>query len=247
MRKNRLGIAAVFLALILPVNLMACSVQTEPPTAQSYIYQEIPESDPPEGVVLAALAMPLASIPVLNPIHNPVIGLKDIEDVEIADDADDAEEAEDAEIVEDVLSNGGSSETESVSVAVDLSDPVAFANEIFRLTNVERTNAGLPLLTEASELTQIAMIRANEIIGSFSHTRPDGRSCFTVFSDNNVRYRCAGENIAYGQRTPADVVQAWMNSAGHRANILKEEYNHMGIYVTVNSNGRHYFAQNFTD
>lgn len=242
MSYRKIRIATAFLTLILLVSLMSCSVPSEPLTAQSYIYHEITESDPPEGVVLSALAAPLSAGPEFIFTYNPEIELKDKENNEIAETSEDAK---DAEGVEDVPLQETSSEPEST--AIDLSDPIAFAGEIFRLTNVERANAGLSELTETSELTQIAMIRANEIVGSFSHTRPDGRSCFTVFGDNGVSYRRAGENIAYGQRTPADLMQAWMNSAGHRANILKEEYNHLGVGVVANGSGRLYFVQSFTD
>ena len=126
-------------------------------------------------------------------------------------------------------------------------DLVAFANEVFRLTNTERVNAGLEPLSMMSSLTQTAVVRANEIIQSFSHTRPDGRDCFTAFSENNVTYIRAGENIAMGQRTPSEVVRAWMDSAGHRENIMNDEFGHLGVGVALDNSGRLYWSQNFTD
>ena len=126
-------------------------------------------------------------------------------------------------------------------------DLVALADEVFRLTNVERANAGIAPLTMTPALTRTSVLRATEIIRYFSHDRPDGRDCFTAFDENNVIYEIAGENIAMGQRTPAEVLSAWMNSAGHRANILKEEYGHLGVGVAMDSNGRFYWSQNFTD
>lgn len=96
--------------------------------------------------------------------------------------------------------------------------------EVFRLVNEERAKAGLSALTYKTEAQAAADMRADEIKVSFSHTRPDGRSCFTVFSDLGLRYMSMGENIAKGQTTPQQVVNSWMNSSGHRANILSEKF-----------------------
>jgi len=127
---------------------------------------------------------------------------------------------------------------------IDLAD---YAEEVFRLTNIERANEGLPPFSKKSALTKTAEVRAEEIIKLFSHDRPDGRDCFTAFDENNVDYSRAGENIAAGQKTPAEVVQAWMNSPGHRDSILKIEFGHMGVGITMDDNGRLYWSQNFTD
>ena len=135
----------------------------------------------------------------------------------------------------------------SGSQTITVVDLNAFAAEVFRLTNVERENAGLPKFTSMPNLTQTAVMRANEIIQHFSHDRPDGRSCFTAFEENNVIYNYAGENLAMGQRTPAEVVQGWMESPGHRANIMKKEFGRLGVGVVMDSNGRLYWTQTFTD
>ena len=73
-----------------------------------------------------------------------------------------------------------------------------------------------------------------EVAKVFSHTRPNGSSCFTVLGEYGVSYRSAGENIASGQTTPAEVVNAWMNSEGHRANILGESFTSLGVGVYKN-------------
>ena len=105
----------------------------------------------------------------------------------------------------------------------------AFVDEVIKLVNVERKKAGLSELKKNKELCTAANARANEITKVFAHERPDGTSCFTVFSEYNISYMSAGENIAMGQSTPSEVVTAWMNSPGHKANILGEKFKEIGI------------------
>ena len=131
------------------------------------------------------------------------------------------------------------------SRTVKVVDLAAFASEVIRLTNVERASNGASSLSQTSALTKTAYTRANEIIRSFSHTRPDGRSCFTAFEENGVSYYTAGENIAMGQYTPDEVVQAWMDSPGHRANILSTKFTSLGVGVTMDGNGTLYWSQSF--
>ncbi len=104
-----------------------------------------------------------------------------------------------------------------------------YVDEVIRLVNVERKKQGLPELKKNVTLCNAANVRANEIIGFFSHTRPDGTSCFSVLSQFNITNGWAGENIAWGQRTPEQVVTAWMNSQGHRENILSPYFTDIGI------------------
>lgn len=120
----------------------------------------------------------------------------------------------------------------------------AYQQEVLRLVNIERQKAGVaPLTMDNTALTAAAMKRAEELNKLFEHTRPDGSDCFTVLKEYNVPFPsalsyCAGENIAYGQRTPAEVVNAWMNSEGHRKNILSPKFKQIGIgCVKRNGNG----------
>lgn len=122
-----------------------------------------------------------------------------------------------------------------------------FVAEVLRLCNIERQNAGLAPLVASSQLNQAAAIRANEIITSFSHTRPNGTSCFTVLKELNISYNTCGENIAAGQTTPQAVVTAWMNSEGHRANILNPAFNKLGVGYTTGGNYGHNWAQMFSN
>lgn len=102
--------------------------------------------------------------------------------------------------------------------------------EVLRLTNQERYQAGLNPLTALSTLQAAGDIRAAELVTLFSHTRPDGTSCFTVLGEAGIsRYGWVGENIAVGYTTPDSVMTGWMNSEGHRANILNANFVHMGV------------------
>ncbi len=119
--------------------------------------------------------------------------------------------------------------------------------EVLRLVNVERAAAGLPALEADLTLMQASQIRAEEIIQSFSHTRPNGTSCFTVLSELGISYRSCGENIAAGYPTPEQTVNQWMNSQGHRENILNPSFTHLGVGY-VNRSGtqyRNYWVQMF--
>lgn len=105
----------------------------------------------------------------------------------------------------------------------------AFLAEVIRLVNVERAKEGLAALKTNDAITQAAQTRADELLQLFDHTRPDGRSCFTALGEAGVSYRAAGENIAMGYPTPAAVVEGWMNSSGHRANILNRSFTTIGV------------------
>lgn len=101
--------------------------------------------------------------------------------------------------------------------------------EVLKIVNQQRISQGVDPLTTYTALEAAAAIRAEEITESFSHTRPDGTSCFTVFKEVDVSYGWAGENIAYGYPTAANVMNGWMNSDGHRRNILSANFSHIGI------------------
>ena len=105
----------------------------------------------------------------------------------------------------------------------------SYEAKVIELVNAERTSRGLSALSMSSEASKAADVRAKEIVTKFSHTRPDGSSCFTVLSQMGVSYKKAGENIAYGQNSPEEVVNAWMNSPSHRENILSTGFNEIGV------------------
>ena len=122
---------------------------------------------------------------------------------------------------------------------------VAFANEVVRLVNEERAKAGLPALTVDRGAASAAQVRAKEIERSFSHTRPDGSSFNSALTEAGVNFRGAGENIAYGQNSPEKVMEGWMNSSGHRANILNSSYTSIGVGHYQNASGVNYWTQLF--
>lgn len=121
----------------------------------------------------------------------------------------------------------------------------AFANEVVRLVNEERAKAGLPALTVDRGAASAAQVRAKEIERSFSHTRPDGSSFNSALTQAGVNFRGAGENIAYGQNSPEKVMEGWMNSSGHRANILNSSYTSIGVGHYQNASGVNYWTQLF--
>lgn len=100
---------------------------------------------------------------------------------------------------------------------------------VLRLVNAERQKAGLPAMSTTTQLQQAADIRAKEMNQLVSHDRPDGSSCFTVLDEVGVEYTVAGENIASGVDSAEAVMQAWMQSEGHRANILNGDFTQIGV------------------
>ncbi len=119
--------------------------------------------------------------------------------------------------------------------------------EVIRLVNVERGKRGLALLKENWELSRVARLKSQDMInkGYFSHTSPTYGSPFAMMEDFGLRFSSAAENIAQGQRTPQEVMNAWMNSAGHKANILSGAYTQIGVGAAKAANGTLYWTQMF--
>lgn len=120
----------------------------------------------------------------------------------------------------------------------------AAESKVIQLTNVERRKNGLSDLQADTSLSKVAREKANDMKSKhyFSHTSPTYGSPFDMMRDFGISYRSAGENIAQGQTTPEEVVQAWMNSEGHRRNILSADYTHIGVGFTQQGN---YWSQMF--
>ena len=119
--------------------------------------------------------------------------------------------------------------------------------EVLNLVNKERKANGLKPLTLNKELSNVANIKSRDMIekGYFDHTSPTYGSPFDMMKTFNISYKAAGENIAMGQKTPSEVMNSWMNSSGHRANILNSTYTELGVGIQKDSNGTIYWTQMF--
>ena len=124
------------------------------------------------------------------------------------------------------------------------SSVTAFENEVIRLVNEIRVQNGLQALSADWELSRVARYKSQDMVDNryFSHTSPTYGTPFQMIRAFGLSYRSAGENIAYGYAAPQAVVNAWMNSSGHRANILNASYTRIGVgYVSAG----HYWTQMF--
>lgn len=121
----------------------------------------------------------------------------------------------------------------------------AYEQQVVELTNNERVERGLEPLKIDVELSKMAREKSRDMSanGYFSHTSPNYGSPFDMMKSWGITYNHAGENIARGQRTPEEVVNGWMNSEGHRANILNPDFTHIGVGYIENGN---YWTQEFT-
>lgn len=123
----------------------------------------------------------------------------------------------------------------------------ALTTEVLTLTNAERTRAGLRPFAPDTHLTGGAQAHCGDMIARdfYAHTSPDGREPWDRARAAGSAHRAIGENIACGQRAPAEVVQGWMNSPGHRANILKPDFTHLGVGFAGGGRAGTYWTQLF--
>ena len=128
-----------------------------------------------------------------------------------------------------------------------IDDVKAIENEVIRLTNIERAKYGLSSLKANWELSRVARYKSQDMIDSeyFDHTSPIYGDPFTMMTNFGIKYSTAGENIAYGYRTAQAVVDGWMNSPGHRANILNSNFTQIGVGYAKSANGTIYWTQQF--
>lgn len=114
--------------------------------------------------------------------------------------------------------------------------------EVVELVNKERAKEGIAPVELDLALCDATDIRAKEAKKSFSHTRPNGKRCFTVLSEAGITYKIAGENLGGYITTPKRAVAAWMNSEGHRKNIMNPRFTHIGVGYVPDGN---FWAQFF--
>lgn len=127
------------------------------------------------------------------------------------------------------------------------SNDSSYVDEVIRIVNEERARQGLQPLKKSNDLCKVAAIRATETISLFSHTRPNGQSCFSILKEYHIPYMTVGENIAAGQQTPAEVMNSWMNSQGHRENIMNSSFGQIGVGVVRGGSYGIYWVQMFTN
>ena len=136
--------------------------------------------------------------------------------------------------------------TTTPSTTENIIEGSPFVQQVIGLVNAERTSRGLSALSgKNTGLANAAAVRAQEIKDYFSHTRPGEKAFSTVLNEHGISYMGAGENIAEGQRTPDEVMNGWMNSQGHRNNILKPEFTSIGVGYYQDSSGRGHWTQLF--
>jgi len=133
------------------------------------------------------------------------------------------------------------------STPVVPSDIKNLETEVVKLINSERTKTGRAVLTENSNLSNAARLKSEDFVNNkyFSHESPTYGSPFNMLSSLGITYTAAAENIASGQRSAEEVMKYWMNSPGHRANILSSSYNQIGVGVARDQNGNLYWTQLF--
>lgn len=139
--------------------------------------------------------------------------------------------------------NGGSSNNNGQTSTA----PSGYASEVFDLVNQQRSANGQSALAYSAEAAKVAQAKAEDMAANkyFSHTSPTYGSAFDMLKANGVSYKSAGENIAKGQTSASSVMKAWMNSSGHRANILSSSYKSVGVGCAADSSGTLYWVQVF--
>ena len=123
----------------------------------------------------------------------------------------------------------------------------SYQQQVLDLVNAERTKRGISALTLDSNLSSVATKKSQDMVNKnyFDHTSPTYGSPFDMMKQFGISYRTAGENIAKGQKTPQEVVTAWMNSEGHRKNILNPNFTNLGVGIAKDSKGTPYWTQMF--
>jgi uncharacterized YkwD family protein len=142
-----------------------------------------------------------------------------------------------------------STATTTPSTTTVSSSNLTYEQKVAELVNIERQKAGLSALTFDQSVSNVARTKSKDMAANnyFAHQSPTYGSAGDMLTRFGIKWSAWGENIASGQRTPEAVVTAWMNSSGHRANILSANFSKIGVGYAVNSNGTPYWTQIFTN
>jgi uncharacterized YkwD family protein len=151
------------------------------------------------------------------------------------------------QITDNNIGESGNNDSQGNDSTVITGEFATFQQEVVRLCNIERAKNGVAPLTLDAEISNVATIKSQDMINKnyFDHTSPTYGSPFDMMKQFGLSYRTAGENIAMGQKTPEEVVTAWMNSEGHRRNILDSNFTKIGVGVAKNSKNQIYWTQMF--
>lgn len=124
---------------------------------------------------------------------------------------------------------------------------VSEVQQVVNLVNAERAKVGLAPLKVNTNLANMAKVKAEDMrdLKYFSHQSPTYGSPFEMMKTFGIRYSYAGENIAAGQKTPEDVMKSWMNSPGHKANILSKNFTEIGVGLAKGGSYGTYWVQEF--
>lgn len=135
---------------------------------------------------------------------------------------------------------------QEISIPVDR-ETTAIEKEVVDMVNAERAYHGLPALSYNWELARVARYKSEDMRDNhyFSHNSPTYGSPFDMIKAFGISFTAAGENIAMGYKTPADVMKGWMNSPGHRSNILNGGFTQIGVGYAKDSSGETYWTQQF--
>lgn len=129
------------------------------------------------------------------------------------------------------------------------SSNLTYEQKVAELVNIERKNAGLAPLTLDTAISNVARLKSQDMAKNnyFAHQSPTYGSAGDMLTKYSIKWSAWGENIASGQKTPEAVVTAWMNSPGHRANIMSANFTKLGVGYATNANGTPYWTQMFTN
>ncbi|CAK8583229.1 CAP domain-containing protein [Priestia megaterium] len=155
------------------------------------------------------------------------------------------EKSEEAKAPEQTQQNTKAQQSENTDKAEQTKDASQFEQKVVDLVNQEREKQGLKPLTLNKKLSDVARTKSKDMMdkGYFDHNSPTYGSPFDMMKQFGIEYTTAGENIAKGQQSPEDVMNAWMNSDGHRKNILNPDFTEIGVgYVKGDTT---YWTQQF--
>ncbi len=173
-----------------------------------------------------------------------------VEEPEVAE-APEVKETKESEAATPVKNETTTNTTEkdTTSNTTVSSSNLNYEQKVVELVNIERQKNGLSSLTLDTSISNVARTKSKDMADNnyFAHQSPTYGSAGDMLKQFGIKWSAWGENIASGQRTPEAVVTAWMNSEGHRANILSSNFSKIGVGYAVNSNGTPYWTQMFTN